>query len=97
MKSLQEQLAEVEAKRQLLLDKIAHEEGRKGSIAAEITKARMRAGITKRELARRLMIDEAAICRIEAAKNSPRISTLKRIARALDMELVVEFRQSDSK
>jgi transcriptional regulator with XRE-family HTH domain len=52
----------------------------------------MAAGITKRELAKRLNVHETVVCRIEGNKNSPRIPTLKRIAKALDVELVITFK-----
>jgi ribosome-binding protein aMBF1 (putative translation factor) len=61
-------------------------------IAAEIIKARTNAQITQAELAERLGTKSTAISRIESPNyGRVSISTLRKIARALNCELKIEF------
>lgn len=50
------------------------------------------AGITQAELAARIGSTQPAIARLEAGGNTPSFDTLRRIAAALGLELVVELR-----
>jgi transcriptional regulator with XRE-family HTH domain len=56
-----------------------------------VRESRMAAGITQTELAQRTGMSQPAIARLEAGGTEPTIATLRRIANALDIELVVEF------
>jgi predicted transcriptional regulator len=57
-----------------------------------VRQARERLGITQAELAARIGSTQPAIARLEAGGVSPSLATLRRIAAALGMELVVELR-----
>ena len=62
------------------------------SLAGEISARREAWGLSQRELAELCSTTQSAIARIERGRRPPRIDTLRRIARALDCELVVELR-----
>jgi transcriptional regulator with XRE-family HTH domain len=51
-----------------------------------VREARMRLGLSQRELGEISGYDPAVICRIETGKVSPNLATLDRIADALDVE-----------
>ncbi len=53
-----------------------------------IREARLRAGLTQAELARRAATSQPAIARYERGDVSPRVATLDRIIRACGLELV---------
>ncbi|MGI9119261.1 MAG: helix-turn-helix domain-containing protein [Acidimicrobiales bacterium] len=53
-----------------------------------IREARLRAGLTQAELARRAGTSQPAIARYERGDVSPRVATLDRIIRACGLELV---------
>ncbi len=55
---------------------------------------RIAAGITQVELARRAATSQPAIARLEAGGTEPTLATLRRIATALGVDLVVDFRPS---
>lgn len=63
--------------------------------AADISKAiigaRMKLGITQQELARRSGVIQGDISRLESCEGSPTLKTLKRIAKALNMRVKIEF------
>ncbi|MBV8956736.1 MAG: helix-turn-helix domain-containing protein, partial [Solirubrobacterales bacterium] len=52
------------------------------SASDEIRYARIRAGITQRELARRLGTTQSAIARLESANSNPTVATLQRVLNA---------------
>ena len=54
--------------------------------------ARLRAGLTQADLAKRLTISQAAVARLERADSNPRLATLDRALRATGLELVVSTR-----
>ena len=56
-------------------------------IGNKIKAARKRLKLKQSELAKRLKMTSAQLCRIEGSKNTPSIKTLERIAKALDMTL----------
>lgn len=64
-------------------------------LGAQVRALRIRKGLTQAELARRAATNQAAIARIEAGGPEPRLSTLERIGRALDAELVVVLQERD--
>lgn len=61
-------------------------------LAERLRQARERLGVTQAELAVRIGSTQPAIARLEAGGVSPSLVTLRRIAAALGMELVVELR-----
>jgi transcriptional regulator with XRE-family HTH domain len=61
-------------------------------LAERVRQVRERLGITQAELAARIGSTQPAIARLEAGGVSPSLATLRRIAAALGMELVVELR-----
>lgn len=58
-----------------------------GSIIRE---ARVAAGVTQAELARRMGITQPSVARIEAAGDNVTVSTLKRAAAALDRAVILQ-------
>ena len=61
-------------------------------LAEHVRQARERMGITQAELARRIGSTQPAIARLEAGGSAPSFDTLRCIAAALGLELVVELR-----
>ena len=61
-------------------------------LAERVREAREHRGITQSELAKRIGSTQPAIARLEAGGITPSFDTLRRIAVALDLELVVELR-----
>jgi ribosome-binding protein aMBF1 (putative translation factor) len=66
-------------------------------IAAAISKARRRAGLTQRELADRLHTDQGNIARLEGSRSHATVRTLRRVAEATGHELVINFRRPSNK
>ena len=60
-------------------------------LAYQLLLARERANITQKELAERTGIYQADISKIERGLGNPSLSTLKRLADGLDMELRIDF------
>lgn len=61
-------------------------------LGAAIREARLRAGISQRELARRLSLSSGAISQIETEQTQPSVTTLLAISKALDVSLDGLFR-----
>ena len=61
-------------------------------LSEQVREARERAGITQAELAARIGSTQPAIARLEAGGVTPNLATLRRIASALSLELVVQLR-----
>ena len=71
----------------------AYREAREAfDIAEQVRTARERIGMTQAELARRIGSTQPAIARLEAGGVTPTLNTLRRIASALSLELVVQLR-----
>jgi ribosome-binding protein aMBF1 (putative translation factor) len=71
----------------------AYREAREAfELAERVREARERIGITQAELATRISSTQPAIARLEAGGSTPSFDTLRRIAAALGLELVVELR-----
>ena len=67
------------------------------STAANIVRAaRLRAGLSSRELARRAHTSHATLSRYEHGKVQPSLSTVERIVRACGLELRVHIDQPDT-
>ena len=60
-------------------------------VAASVSEARAKAGISQKELAELTGIDQSDISKIERGKANPSIATLGRIAAALEMKLSIRF------
>ncbi|MBI4036832.1 helix-turn-helix transcriptional regulator [Candidatus Daviesbacteria bacterium] len=60
-------------------------------IAKAIIDARIKHGLSQKELAKKLHTQQSVISRVENAKTTPSLSFLKRLARALDTSLQVHF------
>ena len=61
-------------------------------LAERIRSAREKLGITQAQLAARIGSTQPAVARLEAGGVSPSLDTLHRVAEALGLELVVDFR-----
>jgi transcriptional regulator with XRE-family HTH domain len=63
------------------------------ALRKEIVSARVRAGLTQQELARRMGTTQSTIARLEVGGRSPSIKTLQRLARVTGSRLVVRLNQ----
>src|SRR5437870_12672127 len=71
---------------------LLEEERANADIARKIYKLRTKAGLTKRELAKRVGTTASAICRLEDADyEGHSLSMLRRIAAALDKRVEIRF------
>jgi len=61
-------------------------------LAKEIIKKRLQKKMSQRDLAKKLKTSQAVISRIETMNANPSLSLLKRIAKALDVNLQVSFK-----
>lgn len=61
------------------------------AVNISIRRVRESAGISQRELARRLGVQQPLVARWEAGRSSVRVDTLQRIADALGVNLTVIF------
>ena len=61
-------------------------------LASSLIRLRLAKGLTQEELARRLHTKQSAIARLESGSSLPSLSTVKRVAEALDAELDVVIR-----
>jgi len=60
-------------------------------IAKAIIRARIENKITQKGLAKRMNTTQSVISRVEQAKTSPSLSFLKRLAKALSLNLEIRF------
>jgi len=63
-------------------------------IARLVISLRMEMGISQEELARRVGTSASAIARLESGHHRPSVETLRRVARALDRDLVIGFKSA---
>jgi ribosome-binding protein aMBF1 (putative translation factor) len=63
-------------------------------VGEHIHTAREAAGLSQRELARRMGTSQAAIDRLESGGVGATLTTLQRVATALDLEVSIELRPS---
>jgi len=61
-------------------------------LAAKLIENRLAKKISQRQLAKKAKTTQAVICRIETLQENPSLSLLKRLAKALDSELVINFK-----
>jgi predicted transcriptional regulator len=61
-------------------------------LASTLIKMRLSKGLTQEELAKRLHTKQASIARLESGSSLPSLSTVKRVAEALDAELDITVR-----
>ena len=60
-------------------------------IARAIIQLRMELDLSQEELARRVGTSPPAIARLESGQHRPSVDTLRRVAKALDQTLVIDF------
>lgn len=65
-------------------------------LGARVRAERERIRLTQAELALRMGTNQPTVARLEAGGVTPSLATLHRVAEALGMELVVEFRHAAS-
>jgi transcriptional regulator with XRE-family HTH domain len=58
-------------------------------LASDLIRLRLSKGLTQEELAKRIHTRQSAIARLENAGSLPSLSTVKRVAEALDADLYV--------
>ena len=61
-------------------------------LAGALIQLRLSKGLTQEELARKLHTKQASIARLESGSSLPSLSTVKRVAEALDAELDIVVR-----
>ncbi len=61
-------------------------------LGEEVRRWRIARGLSQQELAERMALPQSVVARLEAGGVEPRLSTLDRVAQALDVELEVQFR-----
>lgn len=61
-------------------------------LAKQLIEKRLKKRLSQRALAKKLRTSQAAISRIETMSGNPTISLLKRIAKTLDVKLVLQLR-----
>lgn len=60
-------------------------------IIRKITEARIKKGVTQKELAQKMKTKQSAISRLEAGNANPSLQFLKRLAQALDSHLEIRL------
>lgn len=68
------------------------ETGLEYQIAHAIIEARVKKGLTQEDLAKALHTKQSVISRVENARTVPSLSFLKRLAQALNVSLLVQFK-----
>jgi predicted transcriptional regulator len=66
------------------------------ALAHTLIKARVDAGLTQAQIARRMKTSQAAIARMEGGKVKPSTSSLERYAKALNKRLRISFEPLNS-
>lgn len=61
------------------------------AIARKLITFRIEHGLSQTELAKRCGVSQPAIARLERGEHEPRLATLRRVAHALDADLVLDF------
>lgn len=63
------------------------------AVAFEISGLRAKRDMTQTEFGRLIGVPQSTVARLESGTQAPSVATLKRIAKATDTELVIEFRR----
>lgn len=61
------------------------------AIIRRIIEARIKEGITQKELAKKMKTKQSAISRLESGRANPSLNFLQRLAKALDSRLEIHF------
>ena len=61
------------------------------AIISEIISARIKRGMTQRQIAEKMGTKQSAIARLESGNSNPSISFLEKLARVLDYKLTVKI------
>jgi transcriptional regulator with XRE-family HTH domain len=61
------------------------------ALIAEVAKARLRAGLSQAELAKRMNTTQSTIARLESGRGKPSTRTLSRFAKATGHQLKISF------
>jgi transcriptional regulator with XRE-family HTH domain len=62
------------------------------AIAARLAEIRAQRGMSQEDVARKARLQRVSVSRIERGVHEPSLTTLERIARALGVRLVVDFK-----
>lgn len=85
-----------EVKKELLKDKEVYREYKKLEpkyrLISQLIGARLKKGLTQKELAERIGTKQSAIARIESGSANPSFNFLEKITRALGSELIVQIK-----
>lgn len=63
------------------------------ALAREIIAARINAGLSQQELARKMETTQSVVARLESGHHLPSMSTLKKLAKATGTKLSIHFEQ----
>ncbi len=61
------------------------------ALAREIIKARVTAGLSQQELAKKMETTQSSVARLESGRHLPSMSTLKKLARATGTKLSIHL------
>lgn len=64
-------------------------------LAVEVAHCRAKHGLSQRKLAERLGVHQSDVARMELGEHNPSIDRLIRVARGLDIELMIDIRPKD--
>ena len=64
------------------------------ALAAQLTEARARAGLTQAELAERMGTSQSAVARLESGKSLPSVATLEKVAAATGSRLRIALEEA---
>jgi len=67
------------------------------AIARQLIAFRIEHGLSQTDLAKRCGVSQPAIARLERGEHEPRLATLRRVAHALDADLVLDFSFEDGR
>ena len=83
-------------KKELLKNKEAYKEYKKLEpkyrLISQLIGARIKKGLTQRELAERMGTKQSAIARIESGKANPSVAFLEKLASAMESRLVIQIK-----